>query len=210
MKPTHSAYWLTVAVLLNLTSVANAQIESGTYLVGTSVGHFSLNDNSRPIRTLILQPALGRFIRTNLVVGLELPFQYAYLKEDMYINSNTKFGVSPFVRYYLGSNVTVKPFGSLSAGWRIDHDRLVSPADNYDDVQTDSGFLYGATAGVAFFLNPAVSFDVLANYTAFSKGLDFETQPGLSYGRRDILRIGFGFQVYLGNDKRERMLRCTY
>lgn len=209
MKLTHSAYWLTVTVLLNLTSVANAQTEPGTYLVGTNVGHFSLNDNSRPIRTLILKPALGRFIRTNLVIGLELPFQYAYLKEEVYTNYDTKVGVSPFLRYYLGSNETVKPFGSLSAGWRYNRSRLVSPADNYDDVLTSGSFLYGATAGVAFFLSPAVSFDVSANWT-YGKGQGIETVPGLSYGLLNVLRIGFGFQLYLSRDKRKQILRCTY
>ncbi|GHB64768.1 hypothetical protein [Persicitalea jodogahamensis] len=209
MKPTHCAYWLMVAVLLNLTSVANAQIEPGTYLVGTHVGHFTSND-FRPIRTLNLTPALGRFIRTNLVVGLELPFQYVYLKDMMYIQSLTTIGVSPFVRYYLGSNETVKPFGTLSAGWLIDYDRSVGLTDNYEHLLTNSGFLYGATAGVAFFLIPAVSFDVSANYTAHSKTINFLIREGMNYGSPGVLRIGFGFQVYLGNDKRKRMLRCTY
>ncbi|MBD2705751.1 hypothetical protein IC229_34415 [Spirosoma sp. BT702] len=127
------------------------------------------------------------------------------------IYKTTFIGFSPFVRYYLGNHETVKPFASLSAGWRYNQGHLTSRIDQTDEVDKASSFIYGITAGVALFLNAAVSFNVTANYTGATLFyLDYpDTRfQSMNYGRSDALRIGLGFQVYLGRDK--HILPCSY
>jgi outer membrane protein len=181
-----------------------AQTEKGRWLVGGGgTAYFDTGNDNYKQTIVLFAPAAGAFVSNNVVVGAMLPFIHARTKTTGTFTGgtyhSTTVGLTPFARFYFGQS-NVKPylqgqFGVLSSSANSSPGGSVSPSSASSGV-----FTYGATAGLAFFLNEHSSFDIQANYTGGNKNSDFS---GIllvgTYPRTFALNVGF--HLFLGKAK---------
>ena len=183
---------LTVTLVLFGISSAMAQTERGSRLAGVQVGNFVIPTSGGSGTIISLQPTYGWFVADGLAIGAGVPFFYVGSG-----NSHvTQIGVTPFLRYYFGPS-PVKPFLGASVG-------VVNTSvsnTGRSSTSTTNG-LYSGTAGLAFFINRSVSFDMALTYTGGSTGAVNTLFAGgtnaLTPNVPEALNITLGFQVYFG------------
>ena len=179
----------TLLVVLVASSVAMAQTEKGSSLMGVQVGNIAIPTSGGSGTIIALQPTRGWFVSDGLAIGAGIPF--------FYVGSGgthiTQIGIAPFLRYYFGPSKT-KPFLGASVG-------VVNTSASGNNGSSTNG-LYSATGGVAFFLNRNVSFDLGLTYTGGNAGVVNTLLLGganaLTPNVPKALNISLGFQVYFG------------
>ncbi len=182
--------WLMGLLVVGVLTSALAQTEKGGHLIGTQVGNIYIPTSGGSGSIISLQPAYGWFVGNGLALGIGVPF--------LHISSGgtgvTQIGLTPFLRYYIGS-ATVKPFLGGSFGV------VNSSVSGYISYPSSTDVIYGLTGGIAFFLNKAVSFDASLNYaggnTSNAGGILGGASP-LTPSLPDAVTINLGFQVYFG------------
>lgn len=186
------ATFFTLALLLIGLSSAIAQTERGSRLAGVQVGNIVIPTSGGSGTIISLQPTYGWFVSDGLAIGAGVPFFYAGSG-----NSHvTQIGVSPFLRYYIGPS-PVKPFLGASIG-------VVNTSFSNTGASSTSSTngLYSGTAGLAFFINQSVSFDLALTYTGGDTGAVNTLFAGgtnaLTPNVPRALNISLGFQVYFG------------
>ncbi|GHB64763.1 hypothetical protein GCM10007390_18450 [Persicitalea jodogahamensis] len=188
--------------LLNGAFPAWAQTQKGKHLVGMQAGELSLSLRDTRASSILLSPAYGKFVLSNLALGLELPFFYSFRNSPV-PNRSIHIALTPFVRYYIGEG-RVKPFVSVLAGPRYIYVRYsINSTETESESQTD--LLYGARGGVAFFINSWVSLDLSLSYTETNKKAEYgynSSNNALGYDKANRLAANLGFQIYLGKNTR--------
>jgi opacity protein-like surface antigen len=108
----------------------------------------------------------GYFVINNLVIGLQIPLSYTFMKDDASKDkeSITSIIFEPSVRYYFLKG-KFKPFvhggiGYGSAKYKYDPSEGSSETDNY------SQFVWEVGGGCAFFVTNNVSIDLLLAYSS--------------------------------------------
>ncbi|MBO0953166.1 outer membrane beta-barrel protein [Fibrella forsythiae] len=182
---------LVVCLLVGGLRAATAQTQKGRRLAGVNVGNITLPTSGGSGSIISLQPTYGWFVADNLVVGAGVPFFNVS-------NSGTRatqIGLTPFLRYYL-SPASVKPFLGASVGV------VNTSASAGANSASSTDAIYSATGGVAFFLNPSVSFDLGLTYTGGDTGslntLLAGSSNALTPNIPQALNLSLGFQVYFG------------
>ncbi len=186
------AIFFTLALFLIGFSSVKAQTERGSRLAGVQVGNIVIPTSGGSGTIISLQPTYGWFVSDGLAVGAGIPF--------FHISSSgsriTQIGLSPFLRYYIGPS-PVKPFLGASIG-------VVSTSTSSTGSASGSSTnaLYSGTAGLAFFMNRSVSFDMALTYTGGDTGSVSSILGGgsnaLTPNFPNALNISLGFQVYFG------------
>ncbi|UFH55732.1 hypothetical protein [Spirosoma sp. KNUC1025] len=184
------ALLISAFVLIALSTVM-AQTEKGRRLAGVQVGNIVIPTSGGSGTIIGLQPAYGWFVSDGLVVGAGIPI--------FYVGSGgtniTQIGISPFLRYYIGSS-QIKPFFGGSVGV------INTSVSSNNSSSSSADALYGLTGGVAFFINRSVSFDFALTYTGGNTGVVNSLVAGstnaLTPNIPKALNISLGFQVYFG------------
>ena len=157
---------------------ANAQTESGNYLMG---GNLQLNTSGH--NTVIqLDPTVGYFFVDNFAGGLNLNLGYTKVGESPNAAQSSTLGLGPFIRYYVGS-ANVRPFLDVDGNFSSKKNKIGS-----DYSTTSTGITYFVGPGAAFFLNRNVALEGLVGYQHAA----YKNQIG-SGG----FAFKLGFQVYL-------------
>lgn len=188
------------ALCFLLFTSAQAQTEKGRWLVGaTGTASFDLNDDAFKQTIVLLSPAAGYFVANNVAIGAAAPLVYARSKSSGdFLSQAASFGLSPFVRAYLGKSATVKPYLHGQVG--VTGTSSKSSGFGRDGSESSSSFLYGGAAGLAFFLNEHSSFDVNLAYTGgSSQGNNSGLLLAGTYPK--TLTLNVGFQLFLGKAK---------
>jgi hypothetical protein len=165
-------------VLVAFSSICFAQTTKGTMMLGGTAGfdvQFIDAAETNPF-TLDLQPQLGFFVADNIAVGGNIGLTYFKVSDV----STTSLAISPFGRYYLGSN-NIKLFLHAQIGY-------LTGSTNFDGDKTSSnGYQLQFGPGLAFFLNQHVAIEGLFAYDKW--GGDFDASN---------IGLRLGVQAFLG------------
>jgi outer membrane protein len=155
-------------ILTGLATVATAQTEKGNFLLsGSGSLDFALlslklkNDNTSEdagkMTNLEFTPGVGYFIANNLAVGLEFSISSASQKNDGDKYTETTTMLWPFARLYFGKS-NVKPFvqAGVGPGWE--------KWGYKNDKETENLIGYEFDGGLAVFLSPNISLDLILGY----------------------------------------------
>ncbi len=171
----------TIIAVLLFSSLANAQITKGNWMVGGNAFFDNTTSkdnggNEYPSTTqIIIAPNIGYFIYDKFSTGLGTRLYYAKTKGNS--SSNSGFGIGPFVRYYF-----LKPEKTINVLIEANY------SYNKDFNQSDFNTSYGFKAGPVIYFNSSVGLELLAKYE--------HTYSSDSYTSNSF-QIGLGFQIHL-------------
>lgn len=193
-----------------LTTLAKAQTEKGRWMVGAQVGDFQYSDQNRQkIFSGSLTPTAGYFVAKNLLVGAGVPLSLStnsyygirypdptFVKFEV---TNTQYGVSPFVRYYIGS-AKLKPYVGVAYSYSKTHSQTMASSAL---LQKSEGYSSAIVPGlgIAYFISRSVALNAGLNYS-IQKDQDniLAPQSAISTFTSDFksLSLGIGFQFFFG------------
>ena len=168
-------------LVIIVSNQVTAQIKKGQWLVGGNV-NWTTSFNSYGDSTVIkIMPDVGYFFLDKLAGGLKINHTIVITSHDS-SNSQSYFGFSPFLRYYiLPAANTINVFAEVAYGWG---------GFNYNDFDVIS-HQWSVSVGAAFFLNRHVALEAAFNYSNTTEKFKINGNP-------KTLGLNFGFQVYLG------------
>ncbi|MCX6218217.1 outer membrane beta-barrel protein [Spirosoma sp.] len=196
----------TCLILLTNLTITSAQTEKGRWTAGATVGNltYSKKDTYSSFAASLM-PSAGYFVVNNLEAGTGVPLsintsKYASYNGDAR-NSGTSIGLSPYVRYYIGSS-KLKPFIGLAYGYSW---TSIRNRDSGQDIK-GKGFTstLTPTVGVAYFINRSVALNASLNYisqkykTAYANYNSGGTQIEVPVSTTNYMSLGIGFQIFLG------------
>jgi len=168
-------------VLLFVISLTYGQTERGNIMLGGS-SNLGFNASSNKVTfegnsqdngkntSFNLSPKAGYFIIDGLAIGASIPLSSTTFKDnDNNKSTSTSISFSPFARYYFGGN-NIRPFVQGNIG--VGSGKTEFDSSTFRSVESDTNlFSYGATGGIALFLNDKVSLDVGVGYSYSSSKL---------------------------------------
>lgn len=170
--------------LMGFGQTASSQTNKGNFILGASssleFSSFSVkmeHGSNHKSNTLEITPRAGYFFANNLAIGVQPSVDKKVQKIDGKKNTKTTTMIFPFALLYFGKG-TVKPFvqAAFGPGWNN---------YSYQEQEKLTGFELGG--GLAFFINPNVSFDMNLKYASVTNKLK-STAKGI--------RGLWGFSVY--------------
>jgi len=174
---------LLIGLIIQLHSIAEAQVSKGTYLIG---GNFSFNyskgeGNSNLASQKSLQyailPKIGYFVAENWAIGTRIGFEnnkseysFSPITEK---NSNPTFVFAPFARYYymLGEKAGVFIQGTVNfeKGNRVNEQTNNSTNVTQTSKQKVSGLEIGLTPGFVFFPSPKFGLETTFGFLGYAR-----------------------------------------
>ena len=130
---------LAVVTFLCCSQLVSAQtVGQGAWMVGGAAGFssFKFKDADASTTTIFLQPNLGYFIADDLAIGLNI----SLVSQSFDGNSNTSFGLGPFVRYYVTDPIYITVGADL-------------------ELDEGGGTTIGAGVGYSWFLNDGLAIE---------------------------------------------------
>lgn len=116
--------------------------------------------------------AAGYFILNNLNVGISGSYSYSYTKTNatQLLPGNTEnitqsVTILPQVNYYFPVEGKLRPFVAMGAGYIWLEERDSRFTGNHNEVYSMNGTVFSAGAGLSYFINHAVSFDLGFQYS---------------------------------------------
>jgi len=137
----------------------------------TSVGTDSIETGKIKNNQFAFTAAAGYFLIDDLTAGISATYSYDYTtsKPGMYGESSVgtitqAFTIMPQVNYYLPVQGKLKPFVGIGVGylWLEQKDSRVN--ENENKVYSMSGTSLSGGAGLSYFINQSVSFDLGFQY----------------------------------------------
>ena len=165
-------------LLLGGFSLANAQIEKGSLMLGGTGTMFAFN----------VAPNIGYFITDGLAVGAAVGLGFS--SND--IGNTNSFNFGPLARYYIAlADSAIKPFATAS----INLGRATNNPDQGEKTTLDNrSFLLGV--GATYFLTKNIGLEAILGYNNMKTTSDvsgFEVENTVSN-----IGLNFGFQIFLG------------
>jgi outer membrane protein W len=193
---------ITLITLLSLTSFA--QLEKGSWIGGVNgnVDFTFLKSSSNRAFSFSLNPYAMYLVSKNLAVGLNLDYSYDFVKyyssfqteSELVKYSTNSLLLAPVVRKYFG-NSKCRPYIGLTSGLAM-YQTISFSAPSWDvSKSTNFGFFLNPEAGISYWLNDKVFFDLKASYDLinYNRSGDYHTVD---------LKIGIG--IKLGNSSPEK------
>lgn len=161
---------LVLSVFL-VSSISFAQVGKGSKYVNassslsfssmkTKIGHPEGDYEYTDIEFSI-EPSVGYFIMDGLAIGISGLYESSKYKHDDYESDPyVRYGLAVFGKYYFGQG-SIKPFGKAEVG-------LIGSSEGEEDYDKDSGMLFGAGVGVAYFLNEFVAIEGGLDYNMYN------------------------------------------
>jgi len=188
MKTIGKPCWPVVLMALIWAGPLHAQTDKGNLIIGGSANISESIQNTTSNFNFSLAPSFGAFVINGLGIGGTYSFSAG---SSRVLNSNeshtttTTFNTlaGPFVKYYFGKKL-MKPFVSGNGGYTV-HTVLKSTSTSTTgaSVTNYDGFAMGASAGLAYFLNPHLSLEsaLYINTSGYQTQIP-TTQFGFSLG----------------------------
>ena len=205
---------LLISILCLVASSASAQLEKGSFLLGSSstiamgggwgselmslgfsktkYKQGTVTEDDYTMTYYNLLPRAGYFIIDNLIAGLEVVVS-GYVEKDVNGDGTWKeslLAAGPFVRYYYPLD-KVYPFVEAE---------FLFGAENEDwlgDVNNAGVFLFSGFVGAGIPLGGKVTLDVLAGYSRMTETYKDEEDGGKEKYFTGGFAIRMGFSVYL-------------
>ncbi|MGG5210956.1 hypothetical protein ACQWU4_18705 [Chryseobacterium sp. MIQD13] len=173
-----------------LTATANAQIQKGNWLVGSSLLTSSFGLNTGGGYNIALQPKGAYFIEDNVAVG-------GYVKLGISKSTNSSptrfdYAVGGLGRYYLSP-------GEKGVNNLLNHGRWFFEGNvglggsSVENGNSTTGLDFGVGPGYSYFITPNIGLEGLVKY---------EGQTGFgSEGLNSNITFNVGFSIYLPTSK---------
>ncbi|WP_187262455.1 outer membrane beta-barrel protein [Pontibacter beigongshangensis] len=172
--------FLSLILLTSLAVNVQAQTEKGSKMLG-GIGNIGLSDGF----TVLAQPNLGFFVADNFAAGTSLLLFYS--KQNNFRNAG--IGVQPFLRYYIGESLPVRPFVEANGGYLAARSKYTGEGFAYDNK--NNSHFFGGGLGAAYFLTNQIGLEAMLYYRSN------ENPVLVNYQGSSKLGISFGFQIYL-------------
>ena len=127
---------------------------------------------------LTVAPGIGYFVTDNLALGISASYQYHYTRTPRYMDINpgggtvhygdniyTTTAVVPSLSYYIPSEKKLKPVLSVGVGYAFLKEKDSYSGEDDHIVQGYGGLSLNGAAGVAYFINKAISLDAVIQYS---------------------------------------------
>jgi hypothetical protein len=190
---------LLISLILIIRISASAQTEKGSFLIGGSgrTNYGSNNSNKSESYNLTFYPQAGYFLFKNFALGIKPAISYnRYHYLNSFIQKSTTLGISPFIRYYVGSS-KIRLFFQGSVGFNQTHNHVIGinppPLDPFISNSNDHTFTQEIGVGLVYFINEHVGLEALINYNHNTN------KYGATSSEIQTSNISFnlGFQIYL-------------
>ncbi len=202
---------LSLGLSITLLTTATAQTEKGRWTVGAQVGDLKYQDqNGFKSYSISLSPSAGYFVANGLVVGTGVPLTVSkvdYSASGLYTtfrSTATSIGLSPFVRYYIGS-ANMRPYVGISYSYSRADIRFVADYTTGAEAKNiGTATTFTPTVGVAYFITRSLALSAGLNYNV-EKSESTTTYPapnvpgaGTSSSDNKSVSLAIGFQLFLG------------
>ena len=165
--------FLSGAFITLFTITSFAQLEKGDWIGGVSgnVG-FSYNSSDTRFFSLSLNPYAMYLLSKNFAVGLNLDYSFNYTKtyypfsqtgSEIIKYSSNSLLFAPIIRKYFGST-KYRPYIGITTGLSMYQMPSITPISTDVAKSTDFGYILNPEAGISYWLNDKVFFDVKASY----------------------------------------------
>ena len=157
---------------------------------------------------------LGYFVADNLAIGPGFDVGYSWNKStsgSYYFQIQSLYGgVDPFIRYYFGKNIKLKPFvqSDIGVSYGLNYYKYTTEYQNetVNKFQTNTLSLNaGASAGIAYFINQVIGLECSISYN-FNHEIQSSDQEGSSDIKTNnhLINLGIGFQYYFAKKPKEK------
>lgn len=175
--------FIPVLLFLFFSSAAFAQTEKGNFVLSGNTdlnflfsnitsGTDSIQTGKAKSNQFGVTAGAGYFVANNLAVGIYGTYSYNYSKIESpnYGGSSNQsitqsFTILPQVQYYFPVEGKLKPFVVIGVGYGWLQERDSRVTDNYNTVYSLSGPAFTGGAGVSYFINKSVAFDLGLQYS---------------------------------------------
>jgi hypothetical protein len=188
-----------ISLLLIIHFSVDAQTEKGSFLIGGSGRAFYTSNPKTKYESynLTFYPQAGYFLFKNFAFGIKPTITYNQFHSYNYIlQRSTTFGISPFIRYYIGS-YKMRLFFQGSLGYNHTHNHIkaftLPPLDPAFANSNDNSFTQDIGAGLVYFINEHVGLEGLINYNHNS----YEYGAVSSEFQTSNISFNLGLQIYL-------------
>ncbi|RZK66040.1 MAG: PorT family protein [Pedobacter sp.] len=200
---------LITTVLLISNHLSWAQTDRGRWLIGTQLGDFSYQDQNRETYfSGNLTPSVGYFISNGLLIGAGLPLSlstgryYRVMYPDPNVNqvnsTSISYGLSPFIRYYIGS-AKLRPYVGVGYNYGLTHNKRTVSSTLLDKSKGHYSVVM-PTIGAAYFVSQNVALSAGLSYNARRDKTEY-TIPGnrgATESDSKSLTLNLGFQLFFG------------
>lgn len=184
---------IALVLFIALTTTAFAQVEKGRYTLGGNVDISGTRTGIERTFSMTIAPQFGVFVVKGFAVGARYAFgvagsrTYNEDKKEFQVNTVYTTNIGPRLKYYYGKK-QLKGYIMGHGGYSV-YTRV-----RKGDVTNKNGFTFGASLGMAYFVN---------NNVGIESGMYFNTQG--YEGDFPTTRIGFsvGIFTFLDNKKKE-------
>lgn len=172
------------------TNSANAQIQKGNIMVGSSLANLDFGLQKGASVGVNLHPRVGYFIQDNIAIGGLVNFGFNYAKSQ---GTNINYGINAFGRYYVSNSEMellkhTRFFAEANFGIN-GQNTIVTGKPN----SSTNGLGFGVGPGLAYFITPNIGLEALAKYNMIAGFGNSVTAHNLN--------IELGFQIYLPTKK---------
>ena len=184
--------FITLAVILATVSMANAQLKTGNFLIGSDIAGFRLALNDENTFHIDLSPKAAIFVRPNLALGAYLRFELTTAKEA---GTDIGYGLGALGRYYISD-----PKINVLRHSRFFFEGTVGiDGNNPASGDNTNGLGVGFGPGLAYFITPNVGLETMLKY-----------QGIVGFGQRvttSELMLSVGLQIYLPFSRAEERIK---
>lgn len=181
-------------IATGLSSTANAQIQEGNWLVGSSLiaSNFGLNTGGG--YNFSVQPKAAYFIKDNVALGGYVDLGFS--KSAKGSPTNFDYGVGALGRYYLSP-------GEQGVDNLLNHGRWFFEGNvgvggkSIEGGNSTTGLDFGVGPGYSYFITPNIGLEGLVKY----KGVTGFGNEGLT----SAITFNVGFSIYLPSGQAKRL-----
>lgn len=176
-----------------LFSTANAQIQEGNWMVGSSLVTSSFGLNTGGGYNIAVQPKAAYFIKDNVALGGMVNLEF--LKAGKGDATQFKYGVGALGRYYISP-------GEAGVDNLLNHGRWFFEGNagiggtSTEGGNSTTGFVYGVGPGYSYFITPNIGIEGLVKYNGEA---GFGNTP---YNSNITFNVGFSIYLPSGQAKR--------
>lgn len=202
-----SSMLLTLAMVLGIVGLSNAQLSKGDYMIGTDLGsgitstasnglfgfNFGLNDGAG--LNVGLAPKVGYFVSDNFMLGAVVNLGYTKGPKDLGASESALYGIQALSRYYLSP-------GEEGVDNLLKNGRFFLEANagfagvNVKDGPTTNGFAFGFGPGYSYFITDNVALETSVKYNGLVGGGNTTYQHSLG--------LNLGLQIHLPTSQVKR------
>lgn len=184
-----------ILVVAGLATTANAQIQQGNWMVGSSLVTSNFGLNSGAGYDFGIQPKAAYFIKDNLAVGGYV--NLGFLKSGKGEATQFNYAVGALGRYYLSPGEKGVDNLLNHGRWFFEGNVGVGGTSVENGIST-TGLDFGAGPGYSYFITPNIGVEGLVKYNGVT-GFGNE-------GLTSKLSFNVGFSIYLPTSKGKEIM----